>query len=281
VYPEVAVNLIIDEDGICSACHVQDEFSKLTPKFWEERKIKFEQLIDSYRIKNQSNYDCIIPVSGGKDSYYLTYMIKKVYNLNPLLVTYHGNNYMEEGLNNLNNMREVWGVDHIIFGPSIDILKKLNRVAFKKLGDMNWHAHCGIETYPIQIAVKMNIPLIVWGETPWDVSGMHSPDDYSEFSARSRLEHSLRGFDWYNLIDEEEGIEAKHLLWARYPSDEEIESAGIRGIYLGNFFPWNANLHSKKMAEEYGFQAANKPFERTYRMFSNLDDMHENGLFAA
>jgi N-acetyl sugar amidotransferase len=278
MYPEVSVNLMLDDDGICSACHVQDEFNNLTDDFWNKRKQKFEEIIDKYRSKNQSNYDCIIPVSGGKDSYYQTYMIKEVYKLNPLLVTYHGNNYMEEGQENLDNMREVFGVDHIVFGPSVATLKKLNRLCFKKLGDMNWHAHCGIETYPIQIAVKMKIPIIVWGETAWDVSGMHSPDDYTEFNARSRLEHSMRGYDWYDMIDEEEGIKEKHLLWAKYPSDEEIESVGVRGIYLGNYFKWDPNVHSTKMRAKYGFQGAKQPFERTYRQFSNLDDMHENGV---
>jgi len=278
VYPEVAVNLILDDEGICSACRVFEEFETLTEDFWAERKKRFEEVIDQYRNKDQSNYDCIIPVSGGKDSYFITYMIKVVYKLNPLLVTYHGNNYLPEGQENLNTMRKSFGVDHLVFGPSIQTLVKLNRLCFKRMGDMNWHAHCGIETYPIQVAVKMKIPLIVWGETAWDVSGMHSPDDYVEFSAKSRLEHSMRGFDWYDMIDEEEGIEARDLLWARYPSDDEIEAVGVRGIYIGNFFKWDPNRHAPKMREEYGFQMARQPFERTYRMFSNLDDMHENGI---
>jgi len=278
VYPEVAVNLIFDDGGVCSACVVSEEFEKLSDDFWKERKKRFEELIETYRVKDQSNYDCIIPVSGGKDSYYITYMVKEVYGLNPLLVTYHGNNYLEEGQNNLNNMQKAFGVDHLVFGPSIDTLIKLNRLCFKKLGDMNWHAHCGIETYPIQVAVKMNIPLIVWGETAWDLSGMHSPDDYVEFSARSRLEHSMRGYDWYNMIDEDEGIEAKHLMWARYPSDDDIESVGVRGIYIGNFFKWDPNWHTEKMQDNYDFEISRHPFERTYRRFSNLDDMHENGI---
>jgi N-acetyl sugar amidotransferase len=268
----------MDDDGICSACRVFEEFEKLMPEFWAERKQRFEEVIDRYRNKDQSNYDCIIPVSGGKDSYYIAYTMKTVYHLNPLLVTYHGNNYLPEGQENLNNMRKSFGLDHLVFGPSIQTLIKLNRLCFKKMGDMNWHAHCGIETYPIQVAVKMKIPLIVWGETAWDVSGMHSPDDYVEFSAKSRLEHSMRGYDWYDMIDEKEKIEAKDLLWARYPSDDEIEAVGVRGIYIGNFFKWDPNWHAPKMRSEYGFQLARQPFERTYRMFSNLDDMHENGV---
>ena len=279
VYPELAVNTLIDDDdGVCSACKSHEEFKNLSEEFWKKRKALFEDLVERYKSKDQSNYDCIIPVSGGKDSYFQTFMIAKEYGLKPLLVTYHGNNFLPEGQENLNNMREKFDVDHIVFGPSVKTLIKLNRLCFKKMGDMNWHAHCGIETYPIQIAVKFNIPLIIWGETAWDISGMHSPEDFVEFSARSRLEHSMRGFDWFDMIDEEEGIKAKDLLWARYPSDEDIERVGVRGIYIGNFFKWDANKHSKKMIQDFGFRESVLPFERTYRRFSNLDDMHENGI---
>ena len=174
-------------------------------------------------------------------------------------------------------MRHVFGVDHIIFKPSIAMLKKLNLAGFKKTGDMNWHNHCGIYTYPVQIAAKMNIPLIVWGESPWDISGMFGVDDFPEMSARDRLEHGQRGYDWFDFVGQE-GLEAKELLWARYPSDEEIKRVGIRGVYVGNYIKWDENKHSKLVEEKYGFQKARQPFERTYRMFSNLDDIHENGM---
>ena len=220
----------------------------------------------------------MIAVSGGKDSWFQTYVIKEVYGLNPLLVTYHGNNYMPEGQRNLDRMREVFDVDHVVVGPGVETLKKLNRLCFRKMGDMNWHAHCGIKTVPIQVAVNYGIPLIVWGEVTWTIAGMFSPADYVEFSKRTRLEHDMRGFDWFDMIDEEEGIEARDLLWARYPSDDDIDRVGVRGIYIGNFFKWDPNEHAQKMHDEYGFEFSEQPFERTYRRMSNLDDMHENGI---
>jgi hypothetical protein len=144
---------------------------------------------------------------------------------------------------------------------------------------MNWHAHCGIVTYPITIAVKFQIPLIIWGETSWDVSGMHSPDDFVEFSARSRHEHDLRGFEWYDLLDDPlEPLTEADLTWAKYPSDEEIIGAGVRGLYIGNFFKWDANRHAALMQERYGWKPSSVPFERTYRLMSNLDDRYENGF---
>jgi hypothetical protein len=191
-------------------------------------------------------------------------------------VTYHGNRYWPEGEENLRNMRRVFGVDHIIFSPSQELLKKLNVAGFKMCGDMNWHNHCGIFTYPVQIAAKFKIPLLIWGEPFWDIAGMYGPDDFCEMHARSRVEHEQRGFDWYDMVGKE-GIEAKEMLWARYPSDEEIKTLGIRGICIGNYIKWDENKHSKLVEEKYGFQKARAPFERTYRMYSNLDDIHENG----
>ncbi|MFQ5805851.1 MAG: N-acetyl sugar amidotransferase [Phycisphaerae bacterium] len=278
VYPEVAVNIILDQEGVCSACRVAEEFAKLTPAFWQERELKFREIIDWARSRQHGNYHCIIAVSGGKDSYWQTYLIKEVYNLNPLLVTYHGNNYLPEGQGNLDRMRSVFGVDHIVYGPSIQTLKKLNRLCFKKMGDMNWHAHTGIKIVPMQIACRFNIPLVVWGETTWSIAGMFSPDDYVEYNKRTVLEHDLRGFSWRDMIGEEEGLTEDDLLWARMPGDEELERVGVRGIYIGNFFNWDPNRHASLMHEKFGFEFARQPFDRTYRVMSNLDDMHENGL---
>jgi hypothetical protein len=73
-------------------------------------------------------------------------------------------------------------------------------------------------------------------------------------------------------------LTAKDLLWAQYPSDEEIDEVGVRGIYLSNFANWDANKHVKLVMREYDWLPAQQPFERTYRTFSNLDDMHENGI---
>ncbi len=275
-----AVNLDLDDDGICSACHVAEQFDSMSGEFWQARRLRFENLLKEMRVgEGNANYDCIIPVSGGKDSYYQAHKIVTEYGLKPLFVTYHGNNYLPEGDLNRDRMRHVFDADHIVFGPSVEVLKKLNRICFKKMGDMNWHAHCGIMTYPIQIAVKFNIPLIIWGETAWDISGMHDPDDFVEFSARARHEHALRGFEWYDMINDPiDKLSEKDLLWAKYPSDEEILKVGIRGLYIGNFFKWDPNLHTQLVIDKYSWKPAERPFERTYRRMSNLDDRYENGV---
>jgi N-acetyl sugar amidotransferase len=278
VYPNNAVNLEINTSNVCSACGVGTYYDENESEFWAQREKKFEKLVNRIKKTNTSNYDCLIPVSGGKDSYYQTHVICKKYNLKPLLMTYHGNNFLPEGDYNRDKMREVFDADHIIWGPSINVLKELNRVTFKLMGDMNWQNHCGIVSAPIQIAVKFNIPIIIWGETPWDISGMHDLDDFVEFSAKSRHEHDLRGFEWYDLLKHSKNLSEKDMLWAKYPTDEEILGVGVRGIYIGNFFKWEPNINTQMIKEQYNWKEAEHPFERTYRRISNLDDRYENGI---
>jgi N-acetyl sugar amidotransferase len=285
VYPgSSAVPLVFDENGECSGCRVANQRVEVD---WERRRRMFERLIEDYRSKDGSNYDCIIPVSGGKDSYYQIHLLKKVYGLNPLLVTYHANNYLDVGMDNLLNMREVFGVDHVFFTPSIDVIKKMNRLGMLMMGDMNWHGHAGINTYPIKVAVEKNIPLMFWGEHGFmDVGGQHSYNDMVEFTYRQRHEHMLRGYEWYDFVDrtdfpEEFGdnrLTKQDLICYQYPTDEEIERVGVRGAFISNYFRWEANEHGELMKDLYGFKEAEEPFERTYRTMSNLDDMHENGM---
>lgn len=285
VYPSAsATPLTFDENGVCSGCRVAEQKRHID---WEDRFRHLKELVAEYR--STSNYDIVIPVSGGKDSYYQTHVAVKELGLKPLLVTYHGNNYLPEGEYNLLRMREVFDCDHVIVRPSVQTLIKMNRIGFRLQGDMNWHAHCGIFTTPIQVAVRYKVPLMMWGEHGFmDLGGMYSYDDLVEFTAKYRLEHALRGFDWDDFTDEgldklgrpelKEGLREKDLLWAQYPSDNEIAEMGVRGIYLSNFVDWDANVHVKLITDKYGWRGAQQPFERTYRTMSNLDDMHENGI---
>ena len=285
VYPSVsAAPLTFDADGVCSGCRVYDQRLKID---YEPRRKMLRELVDEYR--SSSNYDVVIGVSGGKDSYFQTHYAIHVLGLKPLLVTYHGNNYLPEGEENLMRMRHVFDCDHIIVRPSTDVLIKMNRIGFRLQGDNNWHAHCGIFSVPIQVAVRYKVPLILWGEHGFvDLGGMYSMNDFFEFTAKTRKEHALRGFDWYDFTDEglekrgrpelKEGLRDKDLLWGQYPSDDEIDAVGVRGIYLMNYEHWDGNENAKLAMGKYGWQPAREPFERTYRRISNVDDMHENGI---
>ena len=274
-YPIVAVNLTMTDEGVCSGCIVHDEKMKLD---WAEREKEFQDLLLSYKSKDGKNYDCIIPVSGGKDSHYQVWYVKEKMGLNPLLVTYYTHNYTKTGEENLKNIGKVFGVDHYVFTPSYKTIQKMNRAGFKKTGDMSWHFHNGVNTTPFQVAVKLNIPLVIYGEHGFvDLAGQFNFEDRPEFTARHRKEHALRGYDWQDFVGDE-GLTAQDLLWAQYPSDEEIARVGIRGVFMGLYVFWDGNKNAEEMSVKYGFKANPEPFERTYRLTSNVDDIHENGI---
>jgi len=279
VYPAVsAAPMEFDEQGVCMGCRMAEVKDSISAAEWARRKDLLRCLLDKYRCKDGSRYDCIIPVSGGKDSYFQTHIIKNEFGLNPLLVTYNGNNYLDCGWRNVHRMKEVFGVDHVFYSPSVQLLKKLNRLGFIIMGDMNWHAHVGITTLPVRVAVQFKVPLIIWGEHGYlDLCGQFSLDDFPEMNYRDRLEHFARGYEWNYMVDRE-GITSQDMIVYKYPSDQELFDLDVRGIYIGNYVRWEANDHSKLVVEKYGFEVSAEPFERTYRRMSNLDDMHENGV---
>lgn len=279
VYPGIsAAPMEFDEQGQCMGCSMAAVKKAITPEEWDRRRGLLQDLLTRYRCRDGSRHDCVIPVSGGKDSWYQTHVIKNEFGLNPLLVTYNGNNYTEVGWRNLLRMREVFGVDHIIYSPGVKLLQKLNRLAMVIMGDMNWHCHVGITTLPVRMAALHHIPLVIWGEHGYlDLCGQFSLDDFPEMSYRDRLEHFARGYEW-TFFEGLEGITSQDMLPYKYPSDQKLFDLDIRGVYIGNYLPWEANDHGRLMVERYGFEVSPVPFDRTYRRMSNLDDMHENGI---
>lgn len=273
-----AAPMELDAEGICMGCRMSEVKRAIPASEWTRRRQLLAEIVDRARCHDGSRHDCVIAVSGGKDSYFQTHVLKHEFGLNPLLVTYNGNNYTPVGWRNLHRMKEAFGVDHVIFSPGVDVLKKLNRLAFAIMGDMNWHAHAGITTTPVRIAAQNRIPLVFWGEHGYlDLCGQFSMDDFPEMSYRDRLEHFARSYEW-NYFLGREGLSSQDMIPWKYPTDAELFELGMRGIYLGNYVYWEANDHARMMVERYGFETSAEPFDRTYRRMSNLDDMHENGI---
>ena len=98
-------------------------------------------------------------------------------------------------------MKEVFDVDHLIYQPSVALLKKLNRLGVTVMGDMNWHGDIGIATAPMKIAALHKIPLVIWGEHGYqELCGQFSMNDFIEWTYRSRLEHFARGYEWNHMV---------------------------------------------------------------------------------
>ncbi len=279
VYPSIsAAPMEFNADGVCTGCQMADVKASIPQAEWARRREILRDLLDRYRCKDGSRHDIVIAVSGGKDSYFQTHVLKHEFGMNPLLVTYDGNNWTDVGWRNMVRMREVFDCDHIVVRPSVETLKKLNRQAFTVMGDMNWHGHVGIMTAPVRVAAEHGIPLVFYGEHGYlDLCGQFSMNDFPEISFRDRLEHFARGYEWTYFVDRD-GLKSENLAHWKYPSDQAMFDLDLRGIFLGNYVYWEANEHTKMVIDRYGFEVNHEPFDRTYRTMSNLDDMHENGI---
>jgi N-acetyl sugar amidotransferase len=279
LYPENAKpTIIFDDDGVCSGCRYHESRQRID---WREREKIFREILDEFKQKalTEGNpYDCIIPVSGGKDSHFQTYLIKKVYGMNPLLVTFNHAYNTRLGIRNLNNLVDKLGVDLIRFTANTESVRKVSRYMLKKVGDLTWHYHAGIRTFPFQIAVKYKIPLIVWGEHGFaELTGLVTLEDMVEFTKWTRQEHDMRGYEPDDLINEDSGLTQRDLAPYYYPTDEEIEELGVKGIYLSNFFYWDALDQAKKMRKMFDFGFHPGPRERTFPLFTKIDD-HANDV---
>ena len=121
-----------------------------------------------------NNYDCILPISGGKDSTFQMHVLMKVYGMKPLAVTFNHNWYSKTGWRNLQSALRTFNIDHIMFTPNRDLVNRCATRSLSMIGDACWHCHAGVGAFTVQIAVKFNIPLIIWGESIAESSGRAS-----------------------------------------------------------------------------------------------------------
>ena len=161
ILPETKPDLFIDEEGVCSACRYYENRPEID---WEQRKKEFISIVDKYRSKDGSTYDCIVPVSGGKDSTYQVLTLLKM-GLKPLCVTATTCQLSDIGRRNIENLKNI-GVDFVEYTTNPNVRKKLDRIGLIEVGDISWPEHVSIFTVPVRIAVQFNIQLIIWGENP-------------------------------------------------------------------------------------------------------------------
>jgi len=278
LYPENhPLNIVFDEDGVCSGCRVHEEKDILD---WSSRAEKLQTILDQYRNISGNNYDCIIPVSGSRDSYFIVHTIKNVYGMNPLLVTYNKHYNTDVGVRNLANLRIQFDCDLMTLTVNPETVKKITRATMHKMGSMYWHCLAGQTVYPVQIAVKFKVPLIIWGaHQGLDQVGMFSHLDEVEMTRKYRKEHDLMGFEAEDLLDEEfDLIRKEDITQFIYPDDKEIELVGVRGIYLNNYIRWDSRLQHEEMIRTYGYETA--PLTRTFDTYNDIDcwnyaDVHD------
>lgn len=272
VMPDTKPDLYLDEQGICNACRNYEHRGVID---WESRYQELVEVLEKYRRPEGNNWDCIVPVSGGKDSTYQVIRILQL-GLNPLCVTSTTCDLSEIGRKNIENLKRL-GVDYVEMSPNPNIRAKLNRIGLMQVGDISWPEHVGIFTIPVRAAVQFNVPLIVWGENSQNEYGGPASAAENNILTRRWLEEfgGLLGLRVSDLVGME-GIESKHLIPYTYPSDEDLARVGVTGLFLGYYLPWDG-LSNALIAQAYGFTTYQKTVEGSMVSYENLDN-HQTGI---
>ena len=272
VMPDTKPDLHLDEGGICNACRSYENRVEID---WDERYQELLNVLEKYRSANCGNWDCIVPVSGGKDSTYQVVRMLQL-GLNPLCVTSSTCDLTLLGRANIENLKHL-GVDHIEVSLNPLVRAKLNRFGLAQVGDISWPEHVGIFTIPVRAAVQFNVPLIVWGENSQNEYGGPAAAASDCVLNRRWLEEfgGLLGMRVSDLIGHD-GIEAKHLIHYTYPSDEDLQRVGVTGLFLGHYLPWDG-LANTLIAQVNGFQSYHKAVEGSIVNYENLDN-HQTGI---
>lgn len=247
--PQTQEGVIFDELGVCQACQSAEQKIHID---WTEREKVLRGILDEAKAKAGNNYDCIIPISGGKDSTFQLHVLTKVYGMKPLAVTFSHNWFSETGWYNLQNSLEQFNVDHVMFTPNRALVNRLAKHSLAGIGDACWHCHAGVGAFPLQAAVRFNIPLLIWGESIAESSGRASylnpvrkfdREYFTKVSAKLRPDQMVR-----------EDVSERDLYPFNVPTAEECERVGVFGIHLGDYIFWDDERQTEFVRDTYGWK---------------------------
>lgn len=270
------LGLTIDQEGICSGCRIHEEKDTLD---WPSRWQKLVDLVSPYRNKDQLLYDCIIPITGAQDSYYIVYLVKERLNLNPLLVSYNKYFNTPLGIRNLANLRIRFNCDILYQNVNPLSVKRITRSTLRRFGSIYWPILAGHTVFPVQTAVRYKIPLIIWGaHQGMEQVGMFSHEHEVEMTRRYRKDHDLIGYEADDLLTQFDTLKEEDIWQFRYPDDRDLSTIGVRGIYLGNYVRWDPKAQHELMMADYGYQTSS--FNRTFDCYDFVDcfnymDLHD------
>lgn len=259
-----------NEDGLCITCQAQEIKKKVN---WDEKRKELEKILQNAKDNAGNNYDCIVPISGGKDSIYQLHVVCKEYNLKPLAVTFNHGGFTKTGLYNLWNCLDQFNIDHIQFTLNNDLIKKIQKRSIETIGDYCWHCHNMVSSFILKTAVMYKIPLIIYGESGSEYG--HQGATYNNIvkfdkDYFTRLSAKLTPEEFCN--DE---ISMRDLYPAQLPSEEECKN--IIGIHLGNYIPWDAEKQVEFVKKEYNWKG--REVSGSYKDYKSIEcsfePMHE------
>lgn len=265
VMPDTRPGITFDSKGVCIACRNNERKKDVD---WDSRYHELEVLCDKYRRKQPGQYDCLIAVSGGKDSHYQVHVMKELMNMNPLLITVEDFFTMTEaGKHNIKNISETFGCNLISFKPDRRAAKIISRYMFENYGRPLWYVDRLLYTVPLYYAAKLGIPLLVYGENvSYEYGGV---DDKETYSAREQVFNGVApDVDLSELV--KAGVSMDELAYLEAPTRELLDT--IDPIYLSYFVEWNA-VKNYEFAKTRGFKDLTHEWDRTNHIenFNQID----------
>jgi len=266
ILPDTRPGLVIGDDGICNAC--KNSFEKKKNIDWKIREAQFLEVVANAKRRSRG-YDCIIPVSGGKDSHWQILKCLE-YGLHPLAITWKTPARTELGARNLENLVNL-GVDHIDYRINPLVERKFMIRSLERFGTTAIPMHMAIFSIPSRLAARFNIPLVVWGENSAFEYG-HSSDAHKGFQLDSEwlrtygVMHGTTAYDW---IDEE--LTEKDFTPYLFPLDQELKERGVLAVFMGYYFPWDPT-ETYRIAMEHGFRGRSEGPRTGYYDFADIDD---------
>jgi N-acetyl sugar amidotransferase len=243
-------------EELCLGCITHKEKYNLD---WSERYSLLESEVKRVK-KNSKSYDCIVPVVGDAEDYFVVQEVLKL-GLNPLIVSVNSYFYNDIGWTNLHNLITHFDLDSWVYNPEMHTYKELIRTSLRKYNHiyLPWiQLHT---SFPIHVAKEKSIPLIIWGgNQSIEQVGKFSHNDSVEMSSWSRVEHDLFGKDIDNLIGNGAQINERKLNYYYYPSNLKSLSSKVKGLYLSNYLPWDPLKQNQSITIKHGFKAETNAF---------------------
>ncbi len=260
-------SITFNDEGICSGCQIHEEKNTLD---WGLRLEKLKKIVNPYKSKSRKNYDCIVPVTGANDSYFILHIVKNILKLNPLVVSYNKYFNTPIGISNLANLRIKFDVDIVSKNVNMNSVKKITKFTLLEYQNIYWPILAGHTVFPLEVATNYKIPLIIWGaHQGLEQVGMFSHEQEVEMSRRYRENHDLFGTEAKELIKIDNDLSDEDIFHYNYPDDNTINSIGIRGIYLGNYIRWDPTAQHQLMIKKFGYKSCELP--RTFDTYDHVD----------
>lgn len=252
LYPETVDTVKFDAAGVCNVC--ESIAHKKQNIDWDARRKELDEIVAQAKARN-GRWDCVVPVSFGKDSSYQAWYVVTQLKMRPLLVRFNHMG-MRPGVER-NKMRVLkkLGVECVEFYPNWNVVRETMRESLLRKGDSCWSCHAGIFSYPMHVAVERNIPLIIWGEalnTQQMFFNAEDKESVDEIRFNRAVNLGMSADDMFAFLDGR--VDKRDLLYHTYPSKESLNALGAKSICLGDYVYWDQTAQIELIKRELGWE---------------------------